>query len=112
AVLVSIAAERPLNPASNQKLVSAIAAVELLGPDYRFATTVLRAGDRLILRGEGDPDLHLADLHALAAELVARDQLAGITRIVIDDSAFDGRTLGPGFRADGPGDSYMAPSGA
>ena len=89
AVLVSVGAERTLNPASNQKLVTAIAAVELLGPDYRFATTVSRAGDRLILRGEGDPDLHVADLHALAAEVVAAGQLDGVTRIVIDDSAFD-----------------------
>lgn len=112
AVLVSVGAERTLNPASNQKLVTAIAAVELLGPDYRFATTVSRAGDRLILRGEGDPDLHLADLHALAAEVVASGQLDGVTRIVIDDAAFDSRTLGPGFRADGDGESYIAPSGA
>jgi D-alanyl-D-alanine carboxypeptidase/D-alanyl-D-alanine-endopeptidase (penicillin-binding protein 4) len=112
AVLVSIGADRALNPASNQKLVTAIAAVELLGADYRFATTVLRAGDSLILRGEGDPDLHLADLHALAAEVVARGQLDGVRRIVIDDSAFDGEMLGPGFRADGPGESYIAPSGA
>ncbi|HVI00999.1 MAG TPA: D-alanyl-D-alanine carboxypeptidase/D-alanyl-D-alanine-endopeptidase [Enhygromyxa sp.] len=111
-VLVSVAADRPLNPASNQKLVTAIAAVELLGPDYRFATTVLRAGDSLILRGEGDPDLHLADLHALASEVIAQGALDGVTRVVIDDSAFDQRTLGPGFRADGLGESYIAPSGA
>ncbi len=112
AVLVSVGAERPLNPASNQKLITAIAAVELLGPDYRFETTVSRAGDRLILRGEGDPDLHLADLHWLAAKVVAAGALEGVTQIVIDDRAFDSRTLGPGFRSDGPGDSYIAPSGA
>jgi len=111
-VLVSHGAERPLNPASNQKLITAIAAVELLGLDYRFQTTVSRAGDSLILRGEGDPDLHPHDLEALARETVARAELDGVTRIVIDDRAFDGRTLGPGFRSDGPGDSYLAPSGA
>jgi serine-type D-Ala-D-Ala carboxypeptidase/endopeptidase (penicillin-binding protein 4) len=111
-VLVSVGADRPLNPASNQKLVTAIAAVELLGADYRFTTSVLRAGDRLILRGEGDPDLHVADLHRLAAEVVARGQLDGVTRIVIDDQAFDELGFGPGFRDDGPGESYIAPSGA
>ncbi|MFO7567973.1 MAG: D-alanyl-D-alanine carboxypeptidase/D-alanyl-D-alanine-endopeptidase [Enhygromyxa sp.] len=112
AVLVELGAERTLNPASNQKLVTAIAAVELLGADYRFATTVSRAGDSLILRGEGDPDLHVADLHALAAEVVARGELEGVSQVVIDDGAFDPRTLGPGFRSDGPGESYIAPSGA
>jgi serine-type D-Ala-D-Ala carboxypeptidase/endopeptidase (penicillin-binding protein 4) len=112
AVLVNEGAERLLNPASNQKLITAIAAVELLGPDYRFETTVLRAGDSLILRGEGDPDLHLADLHALASEVLAKTSLDGVARIIVDDRAFDPATLGPGFRSDGPGDSYVAPSGA
>lgn len=111
-VLVELEAARPFNPASNQKLITAIAAVELLGADYRFRTTVSRAGERLILRGEGDPDLHVADLHALAAMVIARGELEGVTRIVIDDDAFDSRALGPGFRSDGPGDSYLAPSGA
>lgn len=112
AVLVSDDGGRLLNPASNQKLITAIAAVELLGPDYRFETSVLRAGDSLILRGEGDPDLHVGDLHALASEVVASAKLDGVVRIVIDDQAFDERTLGPGFRSGGPGYSYIAPSGA
>jgi serine-type D-Ala-D-Ala carboxypeptidase/endopeptidase (penicillin-binding protein 4) len=112
AILVSHAGERALNPASNQKLITAIAAVELLGPDYRFTTTVARVGDRLIVRGEGDPDLHLADLHRLAAQVIAAGAHEGVTAIVVDDRAFDGQQLGPGFRSDGPGDSYVAPSGA
>lgn len=113
AVLFRHDSERTLNPASNQKLITAIAAVELLGPDYRFATTVSRDGDALVLRGEGDPDLHVGDLHRLVTTLSrAPEQLAGVRRIVIDDSAFDSQQLGPGFRSDGPGDSYIAPSGA
>jgi D-alanyl-D-alanine carboxypeptidase/D-alanyl-D-alanine-endopeptidase (penicillin-binding protein 4) len=105
--------QRPLNPASNQKLITAIAAVELLGPDYRFETSVWRQGDALIIRGEGDPDLHMRDLHQLVDELVrAPEQLAGVARILVDDSAFDRQLLGPGFRSDGPGDSYVAPSSA
>ncbi|NVB40716.1 D-alanyl-D-alanine carboxypeptidase/D-alanyl-D-alanine-endopeptidase [Pseudenhygromyxa sp. WMMC2535] len=104
---------RALNPASNQKLVSAIAAAELLGPDYRFQTSVLRRGDALILRGEGDPDLHVADLHALVDELLAEPgALEGVRRVLVDDHAFSDRRLGPGFSAEGCGDSYIAPSGA
>lgn len=105
--------DRLLNPASNQKLITAIAAVELLGPDYRFETELLREGDALILRGQGDPDLHVADLHALASAARRRPELLdGVSRILVDDGAFSARQLGPGFRSDGPGDSYMAPSGA
>lgn len=111
-VLLSRDADRPLNPASNQKLITAIAAVELLGADYRFETKVLREGDALIVRGEGDPDLHVRDLHRLAARVASVIELEGIRRVIVDDTVFDARTLGPGFRGDGPGDSYMAPSGA
>jgi D-alanyl-D-alanine carboxypeptidase/D-alanyl-D-alanine-endopeptidase (penicillin-binding protein 4) len=113
AVLLARDPERALNPASNQKLITAIAAVELLGPDYRFETTVWREGDALVLRGEGDPDLHVGDLHRLAAELASRPELLdGVRRVVIDDVAFDAEMLGPGFRSDGVGESYIAPSGA
>jgi D-alanyl-D-alanine carboxypeptidase/D-alanyl-D-alanine-endopeptidase (penicillin-binding protein 4) len=111
-VLLEHHPERALNPASNQKLITAIAAVELLGPDYRFETSVWLDGDALILRGEGDPDLHVGDLHRLAAELASRPELDGVRRIVIDDSPFDAQLLGPGFRSDGVGESYIAPSGA
>jgi len=111
--LVAVQPERPLNPASNQKLITAIAAVELLGADYRFETSVSRSGDALILRGSGDPDLHTAQLHALASAILAEPgALDGVRRLIIDDTAFSPRRLGPGFQSDGPGLSYMAPSGA
>jgi D-alanyl-D-alanine carboxypeptidase/D-alanyl-D-alanine-endopeptidase (penicillin-binding protein 4) len=100
------------NPASNQKLVTAIAAVELLGPDYRFATRVQRVDDTLVLIGEGDPSLQLADLHALASELVAAGAHLGVRRILVDDTAFSPERYGPGYSAQGDGASYTAPSGA
>ena len=74
--------ERPLNPASNHKLLTATAAMTLLGADYRFETTVLRDGDTLILRGGGDPSLQVEDVQALAAEVDAK----GITRLLVDDT--------------------------
>ena len=55
--------------ASNHKLLTATAAVTLLGEDYRFETTVLREGNALILRGGGDPSLQVEDLEALASEI-------------------------------------------
>ncbi|HEY0134173.1 MAG TPA: D-alanyl-D-alanine carboxypeptidase, partial [Nannocystis sp.] len=100
------------NPASNQKLVTAIAAVELLGPGYRFRTRVLRRDDTLVLVGEGDPSLQLTDLHALASEVIAAGAHRGIRRIVVDDSAFSPERHGPGYSPQGDGASYTAPSGA
>src|SRR6266576_3687031 len=51
-------ADRLYLPASNMKLFTGALALELLGPDYRFATRLVRArsGD-LILVGGGDPSL-------------------------------------------------------
>ncbi|MGH1342190.1 MAG: D-alanyl-D-alanine carboxypeptidase/D-alanyl-D-alanine endopeptidase [Nannocystales bacterium] len=97
-----------LNPASNHKLLTATAAVTLLGEDYRFETSVLRDGGTLFVRGGGDPSLQVEDLETLAASV----DPTGIERIVVDDSMFSPRTFGPGYDTGGPGFSYMAPSGA
>jgi serine-type D-Ala-D-Ala carboxypeptidase/endopeptidase (penicillin-binding protein 4) len=104
--------DEALNPASNQKILTAVAAVELLGADYRFETRVAVHEDTLVLVGEGDPSLQLDDLHTLAAEVAAVVDRSAIRRIVVDDSAFSERRFGPGYDDDGPGHSYMAPSGA
>jgi len=98
----------PLNPASNHKLLTATAAVTLLGEDYRFETSVLRDGTTLFVRGGGDPSLQVEDLETLAASVDS----TGVERIIVDDSMFSARTFGPGYDTGGPGFSYMAPSGA
>lgn len=102
-----------LNPASNHKLVTAIAAVELLGPDYRFVTRVVRDGDAIVIVGDGDPSLQIQGLHELAARVVAAGAHVGARRVVVDASAFTPERWGPGFEEpprEGP--SYLAPSGA
>lgn len=104
--------DRLLNPASNHKLLTSIAALELLGPDYRFATRVLVDGDALIVVGEGDPSLQPEDLSRLAERVRAAIDLSQIRRIVIDDGMFSADRFGPGYDPAGPGFSYMAPSGA
>jgi D-alanyl-D-alanine carboxypeptidase/D-alanyl-D-alanine-endopeptidase (penicillin-binding protein 4) len=112
ATVFELGGDAPLNPASNHKLVTAVAALELLGADYRFSTRALVDGDALVLVGEGDPSLQPADLAALAREIAAQSDLPAIRRIVVDDSAFSDERFGPGYDADGPGYSYLAPSSA
>lgn len=46
-----------LVPASNTKLFSTALALVLLGPDYRFRTSIVTEGENLILAGGGDPSL-------------------------------------------------------
>jgi D-alanyl-D-alanine carboxypeptidase/D-alanyl-D-alanine-endopeptidase (penicillin-binding protein 4) len=98
---------RPLVPASNEKLVVAFAALAALGPSFRMRTEVLGEGrlvDRrlwrgnLVLRGYGDPTLTRAGLAQLAAQV----RTIGIRRVsgnvVADESWFDRRRTGRGWR--------------
>ena len=57
-VLANRAAATPLTPASTMKLLTTMAAVDILGPDRTFATRTVDAGDgRVVLIGGGDPFL-------------------------------------------------------
>jgi len=98
-------ADRALNPASNTKILTAAAALSLLGPATRLVTTVRGAlpdaagvvhGD-LVLQGGGDPSLDTGGLYTLALELRAR----GVRRIegalLGDDSAYGDARLPPAF---------------
>jgi D-alanyl-D-alanine carboxypeptidase/D-alanyl-D-alanine-endopeptidase (penicillin-binding protein 4) len=101
-----------LNPASNNKLLTTSAALDLLGPDYVFETRVLLIGQSLYLVGEGDPTIDAEALAELAKAVAERIPAGSITEIVVDDSAFSPQVFGPGYIEDGWGASYMAPSGA
>jgi D-alanyl-D-alanine carboxypeptidase/D-alanyl-D-alanine-endopeptidase (penicillin-binding protein 4) len=82
--LFAVNADDPLNPASNVKMISTAAALELLGADFKYPTRLLGAtpadgvvhGDVYLL-GSYDPTLILTDLDQLATAVAAR----GITRI-------------------------------
>jgi len=97
--------DRARLPASNQKLVLSMAALDTFGPSHRFVTVgrpshPLRdgvlAGD-LWLIGSGDPELTPAGLRVLAASLHDRG-LRTITGSVIGDiAAFDRRWWAPGW---------------
>lgn len=94
--------DRRLLPASNTKLLTSAAALEILGPDYRFTTevrtTAQQQGDALIgdlfLRGTGDPTLLQADYDALAARIAASGVDVVTGDLVGDDTWFDGVRLG------------------
>ena len=95
--LVEHLAEVPRNPASTMKLVTTAAALELLGPDYRWNTGLFVDGKLkngtlkgdLIFKGGGDPWLVMQRFWLLLRELQQR----GLQRIdgdlVIDASLYD-----------------------
>jgi D-alanyl-D-alanine carboxypeptidase/D-alanyl-D-alanine-endopeptidase (penicillin-binding protein 4) len=94
--LLAIGANRALNPASTIKLLTTYAALELLGPAYRWPTEAyaavppaqgVLAGD-LILKGFGDPKLTLENFWLLLRELRARGLREIRGDLVLDRSYF------------------------
>jgi serine-type D-Ala-D-Ala carboxypeptidase/endopeptidase (penicillin-binding protein 4) len=109
-----------LLPASNTKLFSSAAALDALGPDFRFHTDVLAAAKvsggelhgNLYLKGYGDPTALESDYQALAKQVAA----AGIRRVdgdlVADDTYFDKVRLGNGWSWDDEPYYYSAQTSA
>ena len=107
-----------LLPASNRKLFTTAAALEILGSDFTYATQVLsdvrpgadgtlRGG--LYLRGVGDSALTTRDLDDLAAQVVR----AGVHRVTgsvyADGGAFTDGPYGLGWEWDDLGDEEVRP---
>jgi D-alanyl-D-alanine carboxypeptidase/D-alanyl-D-alanine-endopeptidase (penicillin-binding protein 4) len=117
-VLYERAADRGLTPASNQKLLTALAALAAWGPDHRFRTRVL--ADRpldaqgvvgtLFVVGGGDPGLTSEHWWRLAADLRAHG-LAQVRDLVLDDLLFDRVRWHPSWGALSSR-AYHAPVGA
>ena len=76
-------AQQMMAPASTLKVVTALYALERLGPEHRFTTRVWRDGEAVILAGGGDPVLDTDALSRLADSTVAAWQGAAPTRFVI-----------------------------
>jgi len=97
AVLFAHEPDRAMSPASNQKLLTALAAASEFGPTYRFVTEVSAGAQPdadgavpwLALRGAGDPSLTSEQWWRLAADL----RRLGVRRVAgpvwLDASAFD-----------------------
>ncbi|HET6231791.1 MAG TPA: D-alanyl-D-alanine carboxypeptidase/D-alanyl-D-alanine-endopeptidase, partial [Longimicrobiaceae bacterium] len=125
--LFAVNAETVRTPASNNKVFTAVWALSMLGPDYRFPTDVLLGGPvqggavrgDVIIKGSGDPAFGytkfdkdpMTSPRAMARALKAR----GITRVdggvVADATVFDSLAFGPNWPLDtGNGVSAYAPT--
>ena len=97
---------RSLLPASAEKLPVSFAALRVLGPRHRFRTEVVGTGSRagrvwrgnLWLVGFGDPTLDRTDLDRLARKFAATGISRVEGRVFGDDTHFDGRRDGLGWK--------------
>ena len=104
--LVAQNADKPFVPASVAKIVTAWLAMEVLGADYRFETRFYLDGDRLYIRGGGDPFLVSEELAQLAPQLVAAIGKTPLSGIVLDASYYPADIRIPGI--EDTGEAYDA----
>jgi D-alanyl-D-alanine carboxypeptidase/D-alanyl-D-alanine-endopeptidase (penicillin-binding protein 4) len=87
---------KPMNPASTMKLLTTFAALELLGPDYRWKTEAYADGPitdgvldgNLVLKGYGDPKITIEQFQSFMTSLHATGLTTIRGDIVLDHSYF------------------------
>ena len=112
-------------PASTAKVLTAFTVLSKLDPQQRFTTSVVRAGNRLVLVGGGDPYLRSepperkvfgveADVQTLAARTAAALGSAGISSVQVDYSAarFSGPSFNPAWEASYRAENLVTPVSA
>jgi D-alanyl-D-alanine carboxypeptidase/D-alanyl-D-alanine-endopeptidase (penicillin-binding protein 4) len=95
-----------LTPASNEKLITTVAALATLRPGFRYKTTLNGVGTRtgatfhgdIYLVGAGDPTLKTAGLDTLAKRLSMSGVRHITGRILGDESIFDRIRFGPQWK--------------
>jgi D-alanyl-D-alanine carboxypeptidase/D-alanyl-D-alanine-endopeptidase (penicillin-binding protein 4) len=96
-------ANRAMNPASTMKLLTTLAGLELLGPNYTWHTDVWLDGTltgdvlqgNLVLKGYGDPKLTLVDLWLFLRDVLARGVREIRGDLVLDRSFFAFEPIDP-----------------
>ncbi len=94
--LVSVNAQRAMNPASTMKLLTTYAGLEVLGPSYTWKTEAYLGGPLekgvlqgdLILKGYGDPRFNIEQFWLWLSELRARGLKEIQGDLVLDRSFF------------------------
>ncbi|WP_339133874.1 MAG: D-alanyl-D-alanine carboxypeptidase [Candidatus Electrothrix sp. GW3-4] len=109
-IIASCNSDKAYVPASVIKVATALAAFDILGPDYRFTTAFYTDKEQnLYIKGTGDPML-VSDEIRLILQALQKKGLEKINAIYVDSSAFALEQDVPG--SEGSDNSYDAPVGA
>ncbi len=120
AEVFSVNPDKVLMTASNMKLLTSAAALDILGPDFRYTTKLLASapigkdgvldGD-LILVGSGDPVLGTEAFASTVEDLRAKGLKRVTGGVIADTGNFDRSGLGWGWSWDYLSAYYAAPAG-
>ncbi|GKX56632.1 serine-type D-Ala-D-Ala carboxypeptidase [Leminorella grimontii] len=107
-------------PASTQKVVTALAALLQLGPDFRFTTTIEGGGainngalnGDLIVRFSGDPTLTRQQLRTMIQSLKQQGVRKVSGGLTIDTSVFASHDKAPGWSWNDMTQCFSAPASA
>ena len=112
----------PLIPASNLKLLTTAAAVDRLGPDFKFRTSFLAGEHDVALVGSGDPSFGDAEFLRPVqwdvttvfenwADHLAKRGITSVRNVIVDDGIFDEQFLHPNWPEDQIQKRYVAEVG-
>lgn len=111
--------DQKMTPASNLKLFTSGAAVAVLGADFEYRTEIRRHGDRLVIKGAGDPAfadpvlleqmrVSLDTFVSRLAESITKVGMSKVDEIVVDDRVFDREYIHPDWPREQLDKSYCA----
>ena len=90
-------AEKYFVPASNTKLLTTAAALQVLGADFQIRTSIYQDGEGIFrVVGRGDPSLKDTQLKSLAQQL-RKKGINQIKQLIVDDSYFQGKMVHPSW---------------
>ncbi|NDJ25422.1 D-alanyl-D-alanine carboxypeptidase/D-alanyl-D-alanine-endopeptidase [Nostoc sp. B(2019)] len=102
-------AQKYFTPASNAKLLTTAAALQQLGVNFRFRTSIYDNGNGVLrVVGRGDPSLNDTQLQDLAKQLKQKG-IIQIKQLIADDSYIQGDIVNPTWQWEDLQSDYGAP---
>lgn len=120
--IYQLKATTPRVPASNLKVVTTATALEKLGADFNFKTTLVKRNQDIAMIGDGDPTLGDAEMLKKVgwgvdtvfkawAERLKAQGITEVRNVYVDDSIFDENFMHPNWPADQEHKRYVAQVG-
>jgi len=123
-IIAELKSTTPMIPASNQKLLTAGAALHVLGPEFTFNTRLVLDGDNLTIIGDGDPTIGDPELLGITdwstenklldaqlqpwVDAIESQHVNKINTLYVDDRIFDQNFVHPSWPANQINNWYCA----